>query len=294
MSVLTFGEVLFDVFGDVEKLGGAPLNVAAHIVRLGEKAGIISAIGNDRLGLLAKKEIEELNVDTALTSILDDIPTGVAEVTLCNKNASYSFNYPCAWDCIEIPKERENELFSKPIDVLYYGTLASRDSISRNTLIDLLENVKSEEYFFDINIRKEFHTPEIIRLGLKKATVLKLNEDEVPIIAKALGITKENYKAVSEELFSMFPNLKEILLTLGKAGSTCITREGKEYKGLCGDVKVVDTVGAGDSFSAAFMYYHLIKKMDLTTTMQYASKLADFVVSKQGAIPYYTKDMIEK
>ena len=280
MDFISFGEILFDVFPDKATLGGAPLNVAGHLTKLGLNGAILSAVGNDELGKRALNEIEALGLSTDMIATLD-YETGKAIITLNGKNAEYEFNDPCAWDNIPLQALPEN------VTLIYYGTLAQRGN-SKNTLKELLNSVQSQHRFFDVNIRKHFYSDEIIKEGVENATILKLNDEEVDIFLDALKIEMRGYRGL-EELFKEY-NLDLILLTKGKEGTMCF--KNKWYRVPCAPVEVVDTVGAGDSLSAGFLASY-IKTGDLEKSLLFGSHIADYVVTKRGAIPEYDDNLVQ-
>ena len=280
MDFISFGEILFDVFPDKATLGGAPLNVAGHLTKLGLNGAILSAVGNDELGKRALNEIEALGLSTDMIATLD-YETGKAIITLNGKNAEYEFNDPCAWDNIPLQALPEN------VTLIYYGTLAQRGN-SKNTLKELLNSVQSQHRFFDVNIRKHFYSDEIIKEGVENATILKLNDEEVDIVLDALKIEMRGYRGL-EELFKEY-NLDLILLTKGKEGTMCY--KNKWYRVPCAPVEVVDTVGAGDSLSAGFLASY-IKTGDLEKSLLFGSHIADYVVTKRGAIPEYDENLVQ-
>lgn len=282
MNFLSFGEILFDVFPDKQVIGGAPLNVSAHLTKLGLKGGIISAVGDDELGKEALKTVKDFNIDTKYVGI-SKFETAKATITLVDKNADYTFNDPSAFDDIRIT----NELPSST-DLLYFGTLASRREVSGKTLEQVLKTVKAREIFFDVNIRKSFYSKELLEFGIVNSTILKMNEDEVPITAKELSLSKEEV-IFTKELFEEYPNLKLILITKGKHGTWLYSKDKVLHQG-CSDVKVVDTVGAGDSFSAGFLYAYLLTGKK-EKALKIGSLLADFVVTQKGANPSYSDEL---
>lgn len=273
---IIFGEILFDCFPDRATLGGAPLNVAGHMTRLGLKGKVVSAVGDDELGRRAISEIEEIGLDTSDIAVLRDAETGRADVTLHGKNAEYTFNDPAAWDMIPCPDELDQEA-----EVVYFGSLAQRSYRSRETLKSILSRVNAKHIFYDVNIRKEFYTEEIIKEGLKACTILKMNDEEVPLIT---GLAQCEDIA---ELMARY-SIGIVLLTEGKKGTTAISSDEKRFHADITDVPVVDTVGAGDSLSAGFLS-SLVKSGDIAKAVSAGSALADFVVSQRGALPPYNE-----
>ena len=283
MKALCFGEILWDVDGETRTLGGAPLNVAGHIRRLGGESSVVSAVGDDELGQLTLASIDALGVDRSLVRV-SGYGTGIAEVTLTEGIPSYAFNEPCAWDDIRLGDDDIQQLAGKRFDAVVYGTLASRSEVSRKTLFRLLDGIDAPEFFFDVNIRLSFYSDDLIREGLKRATILKMNDDEVPVVASAIGASDDD---ILPALFSL-PRLSRILITRGKHGSDCYERSAS-FHADTGKVKVVDTVGAGDSLSAAFLYF-LASGLDTGTALSKASYLADYIVTQRGAIPEYDEE----
>ena len=276
MKALCFGEILWDVDGETRTLGGAPLNVAGHIRRLGGESAVVSAVGDDELGRMTLEAIDRLGVDRSLVRI-SEYGTGVAEVTLADGIPSYAFNEPCAWDDITVSGSEMERLGKDHFDAVIYGTLASRSSVSRDTLFKLLDRIDASEFFFDVNIRLSFYSDDLIREGLERATILKMNDDEVPIVASAIGSSEDD---IIPSLFSM-PRLRRILITRGKHGSDCYERDASFHAGT-GSVKVVDTVGAGDAFTGTFIA-SVLNGMPVKEAHRRAVDVAAEVCTKPGA-----------
>ncbi len=287
MKAIAFGEILWDVFTDTGKktLGGAPLNVAGHIKRLGGESYIISGVGNDELGNETIKYIHEMGMTDKYIIRTSDYETGRALVTLRDGIPSYTFNRPAAWDRIELTKDMSDGLFSEEYDVLIFGTLAQREQKSRETLRTILKAAKARELFFDVNLRLDFYTPEIIIDSLRYATILKMNDEEQPVILKIAGC--ESIK----ELMNRY-SLSTVIVTYGKKGTYCYS-SGKCFHCEPENVPVVDTVGAGDSLSAGFLYF-TFSGYPVDIALAKASMLADYVVQKRGAIPEYDETFRRK
>ena len=287
MKLLTFGEILFDKFGDTYTLGGAPLNIAAHFKQLGGDSAIISAVGNDELGRKAFEEIEKLGIDASMIDVLEDVPTGIAAVTLHGKDATYEFSYPSAWDRICVYDDDIEDIGDDTI--IYFGTLALRSTTSFLALEKILGETTPKEIFVDVNIRKDFYSDDLIAFCLDHATILKINEDEINIVADAIGLDD----ADGDSLYAWLCEntaIETLLLTRGKHGSDLYTEECKVHV-PCSDVKVVDTVGAGDSLSAAYLFFKYSMEMENKEALLKATAVADYVVSNKGAIPLYSAKM---
>lgn len=287
MKVLGFGEILWDVFGERKTIGGAPLNLLGHIRKLGGQASIISAVGDDDLGTDSIDAIDKLGIERKYLKI-SEFETGKAVISLEDGIPSYSFNYPAAWDDISFPQEKLSEIVQKEYSVFIYGSLAQRSPTSRNTLTYLLDNIKADEFFFDVNLRLDFWSKETILNGLRKATILKMNDEEVPLIANCLGVPEAG---LYEYIFNEF-SVSRIVVTRGKKGAEC-HEKGMTYKSAAANCKVIDTVGAGDSLSAGFIYF-LLCGCSTQEALNKAAILADYVVTKHGAIPDYDDELLER
>lgn len=286
MKALSFGEIIWDVNGDERTLGGAPLNVAGHLARLGDDVIIVSATGNDEEGREALRAINELGVDSSFVHAVG-YDTGFAKVELKDGSPSYSFNDPAAWDAIALSSDEIERLSTMDFDCVIFGTLALRHETSRNTLFTLLDALRTKEVFFDVNLRLSFYSDDLIVRCLEKATMLKMNDEELPVVARAISSGPEE---VYSRLFSRFPNLKKIILTLGARGAQCHER-GNVTTVRPKKTRVVSTVGAGDSLSAAFLHYDALG-LDTKTSLERATRLASYVVGQMGAIPQYSEEIL--
>ncbi len=271
MKLLAFGEVLYDVFGDKKTIGGAPLNVSYHFSKCGGKADIISAVGDDELGRDALRVMEKVGIGTEYV-VLSSYPTGRADVVMDGEEADYVFNSPCAWDDVYIASE-----LPKSVDVFYWGTLALRSKKSLETFRKISNNIKARIKYFDVNMRKTFYSPLVIREGLEKCNVLKVNENELPLISTLMGV--ENV----DDLKRRF-SIDIVILTEGEKGSRIYADNTIKIPAV--KIDVVDTVGAGDSYSACFLYNYL-KTGDVIYSGEMATFLSAFVCSRRGGMPEY-------
>lgn len=268
--VVSFGEILFDVIGGVPYLGGAPLNLAAHLRKQGAETTLISAVGNDPLGRDALEQIGKLGLDTGTIAVLDGFPTGTVTVLLDERKvAAYDFAMDTAYDHIPVPG------FDTEVDLFCFGTLAQRSPESRGTLARLLEMLDCL-FFYDVNLRQDFYSKEIIEESLYSADIVKLNEDEFPVLAAMFGLPDD-----PEELRRRF-GLQMVLLTLGPEGCDLYSSGGVIHSPAV-PVKVVSTVGAGDSFSAAFLYHYLTGST-LNEALTAGNLLAAKIAGQKGAI----------
>lgn len=282
IDFISFGEILFDVFPDGKAtLGGAPLNVAGHLSKLGLNGIMMSAVGDDDLGHRALKEIEALGLSTKGISVLPGKATGRADIVMNGKDADYTFNDPAAWDFIECPILEESP------KVICFGSLSQRSEKNQKALELLFEASTPDEVFYDVNIRKSFYSPELIVRSLSYSTILKMNQEEVGVVLDAVGIEDRSMAAI-ERLARQF-NLRTVIITEGNAGTSCYTDETWLHE-ITEDVPVVDTVGAGDSLSAGFIAT-LLKTRSAARALRVGAHLADYVVAHRGAIPEYDNDL---
>lgn len=290
MNLITFGEVLFDVFNDYERIGGAPLNVSAHFSKLGGTSKIISSIGNDERGKKIINFTENYKIDKTFLNTQKQ-PTGIATINLKDGIPSYEFNANCSWDNIYISNKQIEKLKNSKCDVFYFGTLAQRSDISKTTLSTIKQYIKPKEVFFDVNFRKKYFSKQSLIEGFYYCTILKINDDEVKIIKDLFNWTNLNEIELLYKLSEDY-SINTILVTKGEKG--IIGYHKKEiFHQKAQEVEVVDTVGAGDSFTAGFLFYYLTTK-DIKKAMQKGAKLADYVVTQKGAIPEYNKDLLCK
>ena len=286
MNVLCFGEVLWDHIEKEYHLGGAPLNFAAHSAQFGSNAYIISAVGQDDLGTETLAEVKRVNVKTDFISEVSQ-PTGVVEVTMKKGIPSYEIVTGTAWDNITLSSENLAQLRDGEWDLFYIGSLAQRSEANLSLLHErIIPSLKARIVFFDVNIRQHYYSKEVMDKSLAHTTILKLNDEELPLLSELLfGIVY-----TPEELFSRmkeaYPGLELLILTKGPEGADIITPEGRQSFPIESDVPVIDTVGAGDSYSGAFCfcYFHT---GDIPRSARFAQDVADRVVSQPGALPDY-------
>ena len=268
LKVLLFGEVLFDVFPDGARLGGAPLNLAIHLHRLGAEAMLLSAVGEDELGDRALREIVRQGVDTTRI-VRVPRPTGSVKVTLDEaKIPSYCFLSDCAYDFIPRP-----EMDFSGFDLFCFGTLAQRGASSRSTLRKIFPGI-SCKIFCDVNLRQNFYSKEILEESLRISHLAKLNDEELEVISRLFGIAPQ-LDAVAERF-----QLETVILTLGPQGCE-VWNEGRSVFSPACPAEVVSTVGAGDAFSAGFLY-HYLSGSGIEIAAQAGNQLAAKVASLPG------------
>ena len=287
MKVLSFGEVLWDIIGEEAHLGGAPLNFAAHSVLCGGRSSMLSRLGNDDFGKDAGNQIEKLGVGTNLLQIDQGHPTGTVPVKLVDGQPDYYITSNAAYDFIDF-SEAKAVLDHEKFEVLYFGTLVQRAK-SGKALKQILSHYDFQLKFYDINLRKDCYSEEVIRFSLGQADIVKLNEEEVVQIGQMLfgkALPPDNFVP---ELRMSFPQIDHVILTAG--GDGCYVFVDNTLHHIKSEpVKVVDAIGAGDSFSAAFMY-SFYKSGDILQSARIGNQLGGFVASSSGAIPQYSQDI---
>lgn len=286
MKALSFGEILWDVYHDKKYLGGAPLNFAAHFSKQGGESYMLSALGKDELGKEALAKLSEWEIESEYISLLNDHPTGRCIVTLNSRSVPlYDLLQHVAYDHIPFRSVSEN------FDLLYFGTLALRSTENFAVLKKLIRENSFSEILTDVNIRKPFYSRESVQFSVENATVLKISQEELPTVAELLEIFDFiNYKHFAQKTAKLYSNLKCIVITRGADGAYALEcKSEKEYSAPAPKSNVVSTVGAGDSFSAAFIYWYLQQK-DIRFCLDRAARLAAYVVSEYDAVPDYRID----
>ena len=287
-NVVCFGEVLWDIFPKEKVLGGAPMNVAIRLQTIGAASKIISKIGCDELSIELINIIRQSGVDLSLIQRDDNLHTGEVIVKLDEKGtATYDIVYPSAWDKIEITVENQTAVSNA--DAFVFGSLACRDEVSRATLLQLLHLAKLK--VFDINLRTPFYSIPFVTELMKKSDFIKLNDDELLIVSKALGSGSTDIKENTKFISSM-TGAEMICVTLGANGAILYV-EGIFYSHPGFKVKVEDTVGSGDSFLAALLF-QLLNKTDYSEALKYACTIGAIVASKRGANPVITDEEIDR
>ncbi len=282
--VVSIGELLFDVFPTGKKLGGAPVNFAYHVAQRGIESLAISAVGRDILGDEIMKLLAEYKVNNHVARI--DVPTGTVQVTLNDRGVpNFEICENVAWD--NIPLLDEMLALATNCRAFCFGTLAQRSEVSRRTINAMLDAIPSNSdtlVIYDINLRQHFYSKEIIENSLYKSNMLKINDDEYLIVAEMLGLPTNDYQSGCMTLIERY-ELKMVVLTCGEKGSYIYSHAEVSYMDTP-KVAVVDTVGAGDSFTAA-LCASLLKGDSLLEAHRIAVETAAFVCTKAGAMPLY-------
>jgi fructokinase len=288
LKAVAYGEVLWDVFDQVKKIGGAPLNVALRMKTLGCDVAMISCVGNDQDGDAIIDQVKSMGLETNAIMQSENFPTGLVNVTLNDRgSATYEINYPSAWDKIVL-----NDFAKKVVadaDVLIYGSLVCRDEVSRKSLEELLQTKVYK--VFDVNLRKPHYSYEILEQLMHSADFIKFNDEELLEIAKAMhspfSSLEENMQFIADKT-----KAKGICVTKGKHGALLLWDE-KIYENTGYPVQVADTVGAGDSFLAA-LTTSLLTGKDPQSAIDFACAIGALVAASPGANPIISASKIEE
>ena len=286
LNVVSFGEVLWDIFPTHKKIGGAPLNVALRMKSLGAETTIISRVGSDDEGSEIMTFINNHDINSDSIQVGEDYKTGAVQVMINEKgNASYDILYPSAWD-----KIIETEMMDKIVteaDAFVFGSLACRDEVTRTTLNKLLE--KANYKIFDVNLRAPYYTIDVLNELMLKADFIKLNDEELREISSELGSTynsfEQNIKFIAE-----MTNTKHVCVTKGAFGAV-LYYNNKFYYNSGYFIKVVDTVGAGDSFLASLIV-RLLRGKSPQKALNYACAIGALVAGHEGANPQISEKVI--
>lgn len=274
------GELLWDMLPDGKQMGGAPANFIFHTYRNGIDGFIISCAGKDALGdeivdLIKSSGLDPLYIDRA------DHPTGTVNVFLKNGVPTYNITENVAWDYIRLTDQALN--LAEHCDAVCFGTLAQRNDISRIAIQSFLKNTREGCFrVFDVNFRNPFYSKQVVEESLNLANCLKLNDEELIVMAKMFdlkGSTIEKCK----RLLSLF-DLQIVALTKGAAGSTLLTENEVSALPVVENLSIVDTIGAGVAFTAS-MVSGLLNKQPLEEIHNQANQRAAFVCTRKGAMP---------
>nr|WP_218599828.1 carbohydrate kinase [Polaribacter sp. NJDZ03] len=285
-KIVCFGEVLWDVFPTHKKIGGAPLNVAVRLKSFKNDVAMVSAIGNDELGKLILNYINDLKINTDGVVILEDYTTGEVAVTLNEKGAAtYEIVHPRAWD--KIPLTAAAATLVKQADAFVFGSLITRDAISKNTLYQLLKLAKYA--IFDVNLRAPFYTKEILVDLMYRADFIKLNDDELYEISDFLGSPFHNLEQ-NIHFIAQKTKTAHICVTKGEHGAVLLYNNALFYNSGY-KIKVVDTVGSGDSFLASLIS-QLINGSAPQKAIDFACAVGALVAQNEGANPIITENEV--
>jgi fructokinase len=300
--ILGIGELLWDVLPNATRLGGAPANFAVMAGRLGNRAAILSRIGRDDFGRQAIDRLTPMPVETGLLQVDPAHETGRVTVSFKDHEPRYTIHEPAAWDFLELSDEWIQNV--ERADAICFGSLAQRNPRSRKTIQTMVaETSASCIRVFDVNLRAPFYSAEVMQESLELASVVKMNETEVPLVLSLLNMDPlgktadfeartanvrpkadtDLMRRAADWFLSVFPALQMVAITRSARGSLLATRdEWDEHRGF--PIKVVDAVGAGDAFTAAITHY-MLRGAELATLNEAGNRWGGWLASQSGAMP---------
>lgn len=286
-QIIGLGEVLYDVLPQGAKLGGAPANFAYHASQFGFEAMAVSAVGNDVLGDQALKTFDENGLKYIIPRV--PYPTGTVNVTLDEAGVpTYTFTPNVAWD--HIPFTPEMKAVAQDARAVCFGSLAQRSEASRTSIHQFLEATPADcVKIFDVNLRGNFYNKEILTEGVKRANILKINDEELVTIGRMFDYPGLDMEEKCRIIMHRY-NLRMVVLTCGTNGSYVFAPDGTTSFKATPKVEVADTVGAGDSFTGAFAAAILSGKT-IQEAHELAVKVSAYVCTQKGAMPKLPEEL---
>lgn len=286
--VVGMGEVLWDVLPGGKKLGGAPANFAYHVAQFGLSSCVVSAVGNDVLGKEIIDNFEAKGINRLVAEVV--YPTGTVQVEVDSAGIpQYDIKEDVAWD--NIPFTPQLESLAKRTKAVCFGSLAQRNAVSRDTIgrfLDAMPKSADGLVVFDINLRQNFYNKDIIVNSLERCNVLKINDEELVTLSRIFNLADGDFRDVCRTLQGKY-NLKMFILTCGVDGSYVFTSDSESFQPTP-KVEVADTVGAGDSFTAAFIA-SILKGASVADAHLRAVKTSAYVCSQHGAMPLLPSEL---
>ena len=284
------GEALWDVLPEGKKIGGAPANFAYHVSQFGLPSCVVSAVGDDALG----KEIVENFTSKGLNQLIAEVPypTGTVQVEIDPAGVpQYEIKENVAWD--NIPYTARLEQLAERTKAVCFGSLAQRNVVSRNTInhfLDAMPRTDDSLVVFDVNLRQGFYNKEILCNSMKRCNILKINDEELVTVSRMFGYPGIDLQDKCWILLGKY-NLKMLILTCGINGSYVFTPGNVSFQPTP-KVEVADTVGAGDSFTAAFIA-SILKGKSVQEAHSRAVRTSAYVCTKKGAMPILPADLTD-
>lgn len=277
--VTAIGEILWDVYPEKKRLGGAPFNFIYHVWKLTGSAEFISNVGNDEYGKEILDFLKRKNFPTKYITIDNLHPTGNVKVKLNeDRTPRFEISKECCYDYLTINEDAQ-KLIEEETELIYFGTLSQRSETSRNSIQSLFN--KNKKYFCDLNLRHDFFSKEMIEKALVTSNVIKINHDELNKLIALFNLSASTLKAI--EQLTVNYNIDLVCVTLGEDGA--ILYNGKNFDKQKSEPKeIIDTVGAGDAF-ASLLCVGYLKKMDIKKINKLANEFAADICGENGALP---------
>ncbi|MFM8189033.1 MAG: carbohydrate kinase family protein [Pirellula sp.] len=288
--VVGLGEVLWDVYPDQALFGGAPANFACHAASLGADARIASAVGQDALGSRAIDWLLQHDLSCDWIAVDPKHPTGCVDISLDAKGMpEYRFAHDVAWDFLELKAHWQQ--LAQTCDAVCYGTLAQRSQISSQTILEFLDRTSPQTLrVFDVNLRQQFYGAQVLSASIQRANIVKLNHEELPIVTALLGMDHAAELQMCDQLIQRY-SLKALALTRGAQGSA-VYLDGQWDQRSAPKIQAIDTVGAGDAFSAALIM-GVLQGKPLEQIHARAASIAAYVCTQRGAVVPIPKSLVD-
>jgi fructokinase len=288
--IVGMGEALWDVLPEGKKIGGAPANFAYHVSQFGLNSRVVSAVGDDKLGEEILENFKEKNLNMCIATV--PYPTGTVLVELDDEGVpQYEIKENVAWD--NIPYTDELKEIARHTKAVCFGSLAQRSIVSRTTINDFINDIPEENdalKVFDINLRQSFYNKDIIRNSIKQCNILKINDEELVAVSRLFGYPGIDLQDKCWLILGKY-NLKMLILTCGINGSYVFTPGNFSFQETP-VVEVADTVGAGDSFTAAFIA-SVLQGKSVAEAHERAVKVSAYVCTQNGAMPLIPDELIK-
>ena len=287
-TVVGLGEVLWDLLSGGKQLGGAPTNFAYISMLLGDRGVVASRVGRDALGYEALEWLKTLGVETSYVQLDDSNRTGTVNVRVDHQGQPcFRIHEDVAWDFLSWSHGWKK--LAREANAVCFGTLAQRSPRSRRTISQFLRNTRALRVF-DVNLRQNFYSVEVLRESVALVSIVKMNHEELPIVLTALGLKPGEDMGAAKQLLNLGPRL--VYVTRGQRGSFLISRRAAaEHEGF--SVRVEDTIGAGDAFTAALVHEHL-RGASLEEMSDAANRMGSWVATQAGGTPVIAKDELRK
>jgi fructokinase len=292
MNILSSGEVLWDVFGDAEHLGGAALNFAAHAKILGHSVSFISAVGDDPRGRRVLARMEAMGLPTRFVGEVKDYPTGIVTVNLdAAGQPHFTIHRPAAYDFPELSEADLRELASQRPDWIYFGTLFQMSPQAKALTLRVFGLNPAARRFYDVNLRENCYVASLVNELMSLATAVKLNDQEVDMIQTMFGWSYRSLEDFCRGTARRF-GWEAVCVTRGEAG--CVLLVGDKCVEADGyEVRVADTVGAGDAFAAAFLH-GMGEGWPAREVADFANRVGALVASRPGGTPSWTIEEVDR
>ena len=291
MGLVVVGEILWDVFADGERLGGAPFNLAAQASRLGHEVTFVSAVGDDARGRRALRRVRELGLSVDSIAVTQEHPTGWVSVQVDESGRpDYTVHRPAAYDAAALDAPALASMARRQPSWVCFGTLHSMDWRARRLTRALIETNPGAARLYDVNLRKDSHEPGLVREYLEAAHAVKVNEEEADWLGVRFGLPKDP-AAFGRELAGRFA-CDTVCVTLGERGCRLL-HDGGFVQAPGYPVNVADTVGAGDAFSAGLLH-GIDRGWPLERVADFANRIGALVAARAGALPSWSLDEIDR